>query len=317
MVAALCLCVGSTSHGLAWPTSEQIYFRREPVLLASLIGAALAAAGVAYQAVLRNPLADPYLLGVSSGASLAAYLWRFTWMLGFIGPIAGAISQQAMAFIGAAIAVAIVLTLGTRRGKLEPVTLLLVGVVVNAVNGAVFLLINSLARDITGGSGGALNFLIGGIQTNLTFGQEMTATVCTAIGFVLLLAWSGRLNAAVLGDDEASSLGIRVHQLRWATLVTASIVTAAAVAISGPIGFVGLIAPHAARRVVGPDVRRLLPVATAFGAMLLAAADAVSRALSAPSMAGTLIPVGVLTGLMGGPFFLFLLYRNRRLREVA
>ncbi len=308
-VAAACLCVGSTTAGFHVPSAGAARIRLDTVLLASLVGAALAAAGVAYQAVLRNPLADPYLLGVSSGASLAAYLWRIA-PTAALASAAAACSQQAFSLAGALASVAVVFALSTRRGRLEPVTLLLVGVIVNAIDGAVFLLINALNQDRAGPSGGATAFLVGTLQPNLTAGQEVAAGVTVGIGWFVLLYLAGQLNAAALDEAEAIALGVRVHRLRWAALGMASVVTAAAVAVSGPIGFVGLICPHVARRLVGPDPRRSLPVATAAGAILLAVADAASRQLS--RTAGTLLPVGVLTGLLGGPFFLALLWRARR-----
>ncbi len=311
IVAVGCLCVGSTGK-FAWPSSVQLANRREYVLLASLIGAALAAAGVVYQAILRNPLADPYLLGVSSGASLAAFVWRFSWTGALTATIASAASQQAFAFAGALAAVAVVFVVAMRRSRLEPVTLLLAGVIVNAVNGSIFLLINTLKRDITGGSGGPLQFLVGGIQSNLTTQQELSAAICIGVGWIILLQLSGQLNVAALGEAEAHSLGVRINRLRWIGLTVASLVTAAAVAISGPIGFVGLVCPHMCRLVVGSDQRRLLPVATAAGAGLLAIADAATRTLSRADLAQTMLPVGVLTGLLGGPFFLILLWRSRQ-----
>ncbi len=306
-LAALCLCVGST--GFHWPTGYERAFRFRLVGLASLIGGALAGAGVVYQAILRNPLADPYLLGVSSGASLFSYLWHFTWTGAMAASVAGAMGQQGFAFIGALIAVAVVFLLANRAGRLDPITILLVGVIVNAVNGSVFLLINAIHKEISPGSGGAFAFLVGGIQTNLTTSQINLAAAMIAIGWVILLFITGQLNVAGLSDDEARSLGVRIHRLRWVGLIVASLVTAAAVAISGPIGFVGLVCPHLARLLVGNDQRRLLPVATALGAGLLALADATSRALIQD--AGTWLPVGVLTGLLGGPFFLMLLWQTR------
>jgi iron complex transport system permease protein len=310
IVAMACLCVGSTGR-LSWPTRDLLAIRREYVLLASLVGAGLAAAGVVYQAILRNPLADPYLLGVSSGASLASFIWRFTWSGALLATISSAMSQQAFAFAGGAVAVAIVFALAMRRGRLEPITLLLVGVIVNAVNGSLFLLINSLKQNLTGGTGSALGFLVGGIQTNLTAWQECSAAIFIALGWIALLYLSGELNIAVLSEAEAESLGVRIHRLRWIALIAASMVTAAAVAISGPIGFVGLICPHLSRLIVGTDQRRLLPLSTAVGASLLAVADAASRMLSRADLAQTMLPVGVLTGLLGGPFFLVLLWRSR------
>lgn len=278
----------------------------------ALVGAALAAAGVAYQAVLRNPLADPYLLGVSSGASLAAYLWRLPAIaaaLGGLGIFAAA-SQQAFAFAGALIAVSIVLALGGRRGRLEPVTVLLVGVIVNSVNGSIFLLVNAMARDLPG-SGGPLTFLVGGIQ-DITHAQRLGALLLVGAGWVVLISISGQLNVAGLDDGEAQALGVHIHRLRWIALCCASVVTAAAVAISGPIGFVGLVCPHLGRLLVGTDQRRLLPAATALGAILLMVADAASRYLAAENRFGTQLQVGVLTGLLGGPFFLWLLFAARR-----
>jgi len=311
ILAAACLLVGST--GVGWPSRDALGFRLDMVLLASLVGAALSAAGVAYQAILRNPLAEPYLLGVSSGASLAAYLWRFPAMGAALASLLGAaVSQQAFAFAGALGAVFIVFALASRRGRVEPVTLLLVGVIVNSINGSIYLLINALSKDMTGGSGGEIAFLVGVIQTNLERSQVVVAATVVAAGWLALSYLSGQLNAAVLSEAEAEALGVRIHRLRWAALITASLMTASAVAVSGPIGFVGLVAPHVARLLVGHDQRRLLPVATALGAGLLALADATSRLLAMNALWRTVLPVGILTGLLGGPFFLFLLWQSRR-----
>ena len=301
-IALGCLCVGSTEWG--WPTGTTLHFRSESVLIASLVGAALGGAGLTYQAVLRSPLADPYLLGVSSGASLAVYVWPF--IFGAAPALVGGVSQQLFAFVGGAGSVTVVFLLAQRRGRLEPVTMILVGVIVNAVNGAVFLLVHYLTRRFvaSGQAGDPLRFLVGAFNTNLTSVQQWTAATVVLAGLAGLLYMSGALAVAGLGDAEAESLGVRVHRVRWASLVAASLVTASAVAVSGPIGFVGLVCPHLARLVVGTDVRRLLPVTIALGAALLAVADAGSRRLDQ-------LPVGVLTGLLGGPFFLFLLWRSR------
>ncbi|MGD0542483.1 MAG: iron ABC transporter permease [Tepidisphaeraceae bacterium] len=311
VAGAMVLCVALGSTGVGWPTLGIREFRQESALNAALIGAALAAAGVAYQAVLRNPLADPYLLGVSSGASLMAYAWQLPVFasivraLGILAPL----SQQSVSFVGALAAVGIVLGIAGRRGRLEPVTLLLVGVIVNAVNGSLFLLINALVEQLPG-NGGPMGFLVGGIQM-ITRGQRWAAFSLIAIGWIVLLQISGQLNVAGLDDGQAESLGVRVHRLRWLALIAASLMTAGAVAISGPIGFVGLLCPHVGRLLVGTDQRRLLPVATAIGAILLMAADALSRYLSGENLLANLLPVGVLTGLLGGPFFLWLLFRAK------
>jgi iron complex transport system permease protein len=309
VAAHLCLFAGST--GFHWPRGREWDFRCESVVVASLVGAALGAAGTAYQAVLRNPLADPYLLGASSGAALAAYIWRLpalTAILALGGTVATEAGQQAFAFVGSLAAVAVVLAITTARSgtrRLDPVTLLLVGVIVNAVCGAVYLLLNAIHKDIPGG-GGEIGLLVGGIG-HVTTVQFTCAAIFIAAGVLTLFWLAGPLAVAALEDDEARALGVRIGWLRWVALAAASLVTAAAVAISGPIAFVGLICPHVARRLVGPDQRRLLPVATAAGAILLCVADAVSRGLAQQELLGSELQVGILTGLLGGPFFLLLL----------
>jgi iron complex transport system permease protein len=247
---------------------------------------------------------------------LFAYLWQLPAMTGWlaVATVAGkALGEQAFAFLGAMFTIAIVFVLASRRGRLEPITLLLVGVIVNAVNGSIFLLINALPgiKD-PATAGGPLRFLVGGLQTNLTTPQKLAATMCISAGWIVIAHFSGQLNAALLSEGEAQSLGVRIHRLRWIGLLVASLITASAVAVSGPIGFIGLVCPHLARLIVGNDQRRLLPLATALGAGLLAVADALSRALSRPGAAETLLPVGVITGLLGGPFFLMLLWQKRR-----
>lgn len=311
IISGACLFVGSS--GLSLPADRFAFsIRFDQIRIASLVGAALASAGVAYQAILRNPLADPYLLGVSSGASLASYLWRIPGISG-LSIFAAAFSQQGFALLGALAAVAIVFALASRRGRLEPVTLLLVGVIVNAINGSIFLLINAMRPEITAQGGGAIAFLVGNIQTNTAPGQVAAAASICAIVFIMLLFLAPGLNVAGLSESEAQSLGVRIHRLRWIALISASVMTAAAVAISGPIGFVGLICPHLARRLVGHDTRRLLPLSAAMGAALLTIADALSRGMI--NIVKTWPPVGVITGLLGGPFFLYLLYRQRNSRS--
>ena len=306
----LCLCIGS--NGTGFPTVEQMLIRKSAVLTASIVGAALAASGVVYQAILRNPLADPYLLGVSTGAALASYIWRLPLgakLLAAVGLAHSPVSQQTFAFCGALVSMVVVFSLSTRRGRLEPLTLLLVGVIVNVVNAAIFLLINEIVRD----QSNQANFIVGGLQTIDPSTRHAVAAIC-GVGLVALIAMSGSLNVAVLSEAEAISLGVRIHRLRWVALIIASLMTASVVAISGPIGFVGLICPHLARLIVGTDQRKLLPIATAGGAMLLAAADAVSRGLAQERFIGTVLPVGIVTALMGGPFFLLLLIQARRER---
>ena len=311
IVAAACVAVGSTGE-IAWPAAGFARsYRIEVVLIASLVGAGLGAAGVVYQAILRNPLADPYLLGVSSGASLLSLLWYVGSLESLSMTFAGAAGQQSFAFLGALASVAIVLAVSSRRGRIEPVTLILVGVIVNAVNGSIYLLIYFRHPEIVARGGGPFTFLVGGIQATLTRQQEWLAAVVVGVGWVVLAYIAGQLNVASLSEAEAEALGVRIQKLRWLGLIVASIVTAAVVAISGPIGFVGLVSPHMARVIVGYDQRKLLPLATGLAAALLAVADAVSRYLTHETLLHTQLPVGVLTGLLGGPFFLLLLWRSR------
>ena len=307
VLAAACLAVGSTGWRFPDPSNPE---RMEPVIIASIVGAALAAAGVVYQAILRNPLAEPYLLGVSSGAALAVYVWTLPLA---VGTVLDQVSQQSSAFVGALVALVIVFMLAQRRGRLQPVTLLLVGVIVNAINGAIYLLLYyiNLRRNLSSSPGEAFGFLVGGIKSYLLVEQIASAGVVVLVGWIVLLYLSGQLNVAMVSEAEAEALGVRIQRLRWIGLVVASLVTAAAMSISGPIAFIGLVCPHIARLVVGNDQRRLLPVATALGAGLLALADAGTRVLGSVPQVGQ-VPVGVITGFLGGPFFLYLLWRSNR-----
>ena len=300
VVAAACLLVGSTGLGLPAGT---LAFRLEPVAVASLVGAGLACAGVGYQAVLRNPLADPYLLGAAGGAALAALLWDVL----PAGAVAG-LGRTAAAFAGALLAVGAVLGLTGWRGRLEPGALVLVGVIVNATCGAALVLVWTIFQSRPGGD--VLGLLVGAIRTTLPPGQVALAAALLLVVYGVLAWRAGGLNALALGEDEAAALGVAVGRARWVTIVAASLLTAAAVALSGPIGFVGLICPHLGRLLVGGDVRRLLPVATALGAALLATADAAGRGLGHDAALGRALPVGVLTALLGGPFFLLMLWRR-------
>ncbi len=309
VVAMLCTMIGSTEVG--WPSHWSTAKLRLSihVLPASLIGAALAAAGVCYQAILRNPLADPYLLGTSGGAMLAAYIWRLPAVAGVWWIVM--MSPHSFALIGAMLTTTIVLLLAGLRGKIEPVTAILVGAIINSLCGAAFILLNSIFKDLQG-SGGVLTFLVGDIQTTASPTHVMISTIAIGIGWLILMGMTPALNVIRLSEDEAASLGVRVQRTRWGGLLVASVMTAAAVAISGPIGFVGLICPHVARRFCGNDNRRLLIVATALGAAVLALADALSRYLLSVEHVKTVLPVGVITAILGGPFFLMILLRSRR-----
>jgi iron complex transport system permease protein len=313
VVGAAAMLVGSS--GLGWARDGFILESRfERVLIGSLVGFALGVAGVAYQAVLRNDLADPYLLGVASGASLMAYIWRLPMVAGTLaglGPVAMGLSQQAFAFVGGLGAAAVVLVIAGFRRRAEPTTLVLTGVIVSTLCGALILLVHALARSMPG-SGYFQTLIVGEIQTNLAPTYLVIAGTITLLGTIALQWMAPVLNVAGTSDDESRSLGVNVARLRWWTMGIASMVTASAVAISGPIGFVGLIAPHVARRIVGVDVRVSLVVAGVIGAALVVAGDALARGLAGAGAVNTILPIGIFTAVLGGPFFLVLLMRRGR-----
>ena len=270
------------------------------VLLGALVGAALASAGVAFQAVLRNPLADPFLLGVSGGALFGRVLWA---ALGASDPLDPGLGAPLAAFAGALATLGVLFGLTRAGGRTRSVTLLLVGVVLNAFFSAVVLFLltagdTARTRD--------LFFLLVGTIPSPTWGVlAMVATL--VLGSVSGLALgSHRLNLLSLGDETAAHLGVRVERATWGTIAVASLATAAAVAFAGIIGFVGLVVPHALRLAFGPDHRRLVPAAALGGAAFLVLADAGARTLLEPVQ----LPVGVLTAGLGGPFFLVLLWRR-------
>ncbi|HLE73540.1 MAG TPA: iron chelate uptake ABC transporter family permease subunit [Anaerolineales bacterium] len=283
-------------------TSATIIFdvRLPHTILVALTGAALAGSGAAYQGLFRNPLADPYLIGVASGAGLGAVLvlsqsWPST-PLGFY-------AIPAAAFLGALLAVSVVLAIA-RIGKTVPVTtMLLAGIAVSSFATALssFVMLyseNELRR--------AIAWLLGG--ASLSGWQPVLAALpYIAVGLGVLLISGHQLNVLQLGEEQAQQLGLPVERIKFVLIAAASLAAAAAVAFSGMIGFIGLIVPHALRLVWGGDYRRLLPLSILGGAAVLLLADLLARSVFAPQV----LPVGILTALAGVPFFLWLLRRAR------
>ena len=270
-------------------------------ILMVLTGAALAGSGCAYQGLFRNPLADPYLIGAASGAGLGAVLaisvhWPVS-IFGFIGvPLA--------AFAGAILTVLIVFGVA-RVGKTTPVTtLILAGVAVSSFATALtsFLLINT-----SGELRRALVWLVGG-STLSGWMPVLGAAPYIIIGLATLLGMGHALNLLQFGDEQARQLGLRVPLFRTLIILAATLATAAAVAFTGIIGFVGLIVPHVIRNLWGSDYRRLLPLSFIGGASFLLAADILARILLAPQE----LPVGIITALAGAPFFLLLLRKSKQ-----
>ncbi|AQA03083.1 ABC transporter permease [Mycobacterium sp. MS1601] len=279
--------------------------RAPRVLLGAVVGSGLGVVGMTLQALVRNPLADPYLLGVSSGASVGAVAVILSGVAIF-----GFASVSVAAFAGSLGALAVVYLLSRAGGQITTTRLVLAGVAVAYVLSAVTSLMLIMAR--TGDQARqVLTWLLGGL------GGASWASLWLPMGVVLaglavLLAQSRTLNVLLAGDEAAITMGVDANRFRARMFVLTSLVTGVLVAVSGPIGFVGLILPHAMRLVVGSDHRRALPATALAGASFLVLADVAARTLAAPQE----IPVGVLTALCGGPFFLWLIRRDAR-RAVA
>ena len=287
---------------LASPDAVIFFRTRVPrVLMAAIVGGALAAAGAALQALLRNPLADPHLLGVSSGAALAgvcALVLRPV-LLGHT------LVVPAAAFAGALASMWIVVGLSRVDRRLESYTLLLVGVIYNAFAGALLMFINSVVDFYQAHN--VLFWLMGSLGTT-DYAVVGALALYTFIGLAMLLARARDLDCLSLGDDRAAELGVRVERARVTTFIAASLLVGAVVSVSGMIGFVGLVIPHLVRLRTGSDHRLLLPASYLAGAIFLVWADTAART----ALGGTEIPVGVVTALCGAPFFVYLLRRERR-----
>jgi iron complex transport system permease protein len=259
------------------------------ILTAALVGAGLAMSGVIYQGILLNPLADPYTLGISSGAAFGASLALLAGVAGF-----GHFSTPAFAFIGAILTLLVVMRLSVFNGQISGQTLILSGVIVGAILSAGISFLKYLADEQVAI---IIFWLMGSFSASTWTGVLMVGFVVLAGGMITM--YFGRdLNIMSLGRRSSDSLGVETAKIRVILLLTASLVTAICVAVTGIIGFIGLIVPHLMRYLVGPDNRRLLPASIFAGAILLLLADTITRAVLPVE-----VPIGVLTALIGGPFF--------------
>lgn len=286
----------------SWPDELVREFRFTAVGVAIMTGAALAVSGVLLQALLRNPLASPFILGISSGAALGVMIAlycgaAFGWM--FLRT-----SNNALAALAGALAVlGIVYVLGKRRGWLDPLSLVLTGVVVSAICGALILLLQSLAPHPLLRSE-LIVWMMGRIDEGAGAGSLMLVALITIVCLAASAMMGRAMDAATLVEDEARSVGVSIGRLRLIMFVMAGALAAISVTLCGPISFVGLIAPHAARLLIGPKHTMLVFASALAGAALLLAADVASQAIS---VGGGRVPVGVFTALIGGPAFIWLL----------
>ena len=267
------------------------------VLLAALAGGGLAVAGTAFQALTRNPLADPAVLGVAGGASFGAVLGQ---LWGLEGSLAATIGLSVAAFAGALVAASTVYLIASSGGGLPVQTLLLAGVITGLFFSALITLVVSLVDFAR--LGGILHWLMGSLGT-VGYRAVAVTAIGAAVGAAMVYAQARALNLLALGEESALQLGVDAERVKRTVFVAASLLTGVIVAQTGPIGFVGLIVPHGVRLVVGADNRLLIPVAAGAGAMFLVLADTLARLVVQPAE----LPVGVVTAFCGAPFFVYLL----------
>ncbi len=284
-------------------TQNIVWFLRAPrVLLGALIGAALTLSGVGMQAFTKNPLAEPYVLGISSGASLGAVL---AMLLGVSVPVLGKLSVSMGAFAGALVSILLVYLLAKSRGSVTPIRLILVGVAVSAMFQAFTNYIVYTAPD-DAAVREATFWMLGGLGS--AEWEDLPLLLCLVPpAFLLMLALSKSLNAMMMGDSSAITLGVNLNVVRNLLIVITALLTASSVAVSGCIGFVGLVIPHLVRSVVGPDHRKLIPISMLTGAIFLIWVDVGARMIKPPAE----LPIGILTAFLGAPLFLWMI-RVRR-----
>lgn len=268
------------------------------IIFAGIVGASLSLGGVVFQAMLRNPLADPYVLGISGGSALGAIAGII------IGASSFYLGIPLLAFCGALVTVFLVFVVaGGTRGPLLDNSLLLSGVVVNAFFSAAILFFLSIVNSLELHS---ITFWLMGDLSRASIKEISLSAICLFTGFLIIYAQSRKLNLIVQGEETALHLGVNIERTKQLLLIVTSLITAVAVSMAGIIGFIGIMVPHMMRLVFGSDHRLLLPTAALFGASFLVIADTLARLVLAPAE----LPVGVITALCGAPYFIFLLKRK-------
>jgi iron complex transport system permease protein len=273
------------------------------IICGALVGVALATAGVVYQGIFRNPMADPYVIGASTGASLGSAL---VFVLGIGVAVFGVNSVQVLAFVGALVTVLFVYTLSKVGSKVPVTTLLLTGIAVSLFQNAIVTYLKTVASDQV--LHGLTYWLIGSLSSTESWDNVFAILPFVVVGFIIAYLYSRDLNILALGEDQAQHLGVEIEKVKRILLISGALMTAAAVSISGLIGFVGLIIPHLTRVLVGPDHRILIPTSALVGSSFLMMCDAVSRVIMGSGEA----PVGIITAFAGAPFFIYLLRRKRK-----
>jgi iron complex transport system permease protein len=277
-----------------------VQIRLPRVVCGALVGAALASAGVTYQGIFRNPMADPYVIGASTGASVGSAL---VIVLGVGVSLLGVNTLQILAFVGSLTTVLLVYSISRVGSRVPVTTLLLTGIAISLFQNAIVTYMKTIASDKL--LHGLTFWIIGSLApTENVFAILPLIIVGTAVAYM----YSRDLNILALGEDQAQHLGVEIEKVKRILLVSGALMTAAAVSISGLIGFVGLIIPHLTRVLIGPDHRVLLPTSAIVGASFLMICDALSRVIMGSGEA----PVGVITALSGAPFFIYLLRRKRK-----
>ncbi|MCD4782413.1 MAG: iron chelate uptake ABC transporter family permease subunit [Candidatus Eremiobacteraeota bacterium] len=293
-------------HLLESPIETIVWDLRLPrILVAAFVGASLALAGSAFQGILRNPLADPYIVGTSAGAAVGGV---FAIVFNIRGSLLGISAIAVLAFVGAILAMYIVYRISVVGGRVPVETFLLAGVVVGSFLWAMVSFLLTLAKQ----NMQEVIFWLMGSTGSAGWSEVTMLFIYFIIGFTGLMYLSHSLNILTLGDESAMHLGVEVERIRNLIIIFASLVTAASVAAAGLIGFVGLMIPHVIRRVVGADHRILIPTSALAGAIYLMWVDTAARSILSPRE----IPVGVLTAIMGAPFFLYLLRNRKRKKEM-
>jgi len=299
---------GFVDPSLVLPVDAAIILQiRLPRIIAGVVvGAALAASGVVYQGVFKNPMADSYLLGVSAGAAVGA---SFAILFGAGFTFFGLGLVQVAAFIGALFAMFLVYNIARVGSRVPITTLLLCGIAVNFFLFAVVALLQFIAPDVELRT--MVSWIWGGFS-NVLWLEVWAVLPFIVIGTVISYLYARDLNLLALGEDQAQHLGVSVERVKQVLLVFASMVTAAAVSLCGLVGFVGLMVPHITRTVIGPDHRILFPASTIVGAIFLVVCDAIARVVLTPFASTSELPVGIITMLVGAPFFI-ILFRKRKL----